>query len=331
MTSAISRLRHLLRPTTLIPTLLSLALLAAAFTLADFSEVLGRATHIPWQILPLLFALAGLYLVLKGWQFARMLRAINLRPHWRTLLLAFSIGEMTLTLPLGIYSQNYVLQRAAGIPAARSTTVTTMMLVFELGIVLAVLALYGIPGWSVLRPMAFGILVLGAIGLSAFHRSQWLVAWVIGLLPGGERGRVGRIMRIFLERLQAFPAPRIAIPNLLITLLYLLALTVAFHILAQRVGSSELLFVQSLTIYLFALLVALLVGGLLSQIGVVEMAGLGAAKAWGIAPTDGLSMLVWFRLLWTASIWLICVPVVFLLRSELDGHARSQRLLSDDS
>ena len=309
---------HRLRPKTLIPVLLSLALLAAAFSLTDFSEVFGRGGHIPWQILPLVLALAGLYLALKGWQFARMLRAIDLRPHWRALLLAFSVGEMTLTLPLGVYSQNYILQRTAGTPAARSTTVTTMMLVFELGVALAVLTLCGIPGWPELQPIALSILILGSIGLGAFHRSERLVTRVVGLLPGGERGRAGRVARTFLERLKALPAPRIAVPNLLITLIYLLALGSAFFILGQRVGDPGLLFMQSLTIYLFALLVALLLGSLLSQIGVIEMAGLGAAKAWGIAPTDGLAMLLWFRLTWTASIWLICAPLIFLLRSELD-------------
>lgn len=310
--------KHRLRLQTLIPVLLSLALLAAAFSLANFSQVFARWVHIPWQTLPLVLALAGLYLALKGWQFALMLRAIGLRPHWQALLLAFSIGEMTVSLPFGVYSQNYILQRAAGTPAARSTTVTTMMLVFELGIALAMLALFGIPGWPELRPIALSILILGSIGFGAFHRSKRLVSWVVDLLPGGDRSRIGQIGRIFLERLQALPAPRIAIPNLLITLFYLLALEIAFYILGQRVSDSDLLFVQSLTIYLFALLVALLIGGLLSQIGVIEMAGLGAAKAWGIAPTDGLSMLLWFRLVWTASIWLICAPVAFLLRSELD-------------
>ncbi|HET8700681.1 MAG TPA: lysylphosphatidylglycerol synthase domain-containing protein [Nitrococcus sp.] len=318
MTSARSRLRRLLHPKVLIPLLLSLALLAAAFSLTDFSAVFDRGVHIPWQTLLLVLALAGLYLALKGWQFARMLRAIGLQPPWRALLLAFSVGEMTLSLPFGVYSQNYVLQRATGTPAARSTTVTTMMLVFELGVALAVLAFCGIPGWPELRPIALCILILGSIGFGAFHRSQRLVILAVGLLPGDEHSRIRQISRTFLERLKALPALRIAVPNLLITLFYLLVLAFAFYLLGQRVSDSELLFVQSLTVYVFALLVALLIGSLLSQIGVIEMAGLGAAKAWGIAPTDGLSMLLWFRLVWTASIWLICAPLAFLLRSALD-------------
>jgi hypothetical protein len=34
------------------------------------------------------------------------------------------------------------------------------------------------------------------------------------------------------------------------------------------------------------------------------------AQAWGIGYTDGLAMMLGFRIVWTGSIWLLCLPLV---------------------
>ena len=47
-----------------------------------------------------------------------------------------------------------------------------------------------------------------------------------------------------------------------------------------------------------------------------------AARAWGIDYTDGLAMMLGFRVVWTGSIWLLCLPIVGILWREMPGRRK---------
>ncbi|MDE2496418.1 MAG: hypothetical protein KGK35_01200, partial [Xanthomonadaceae bacterium] len=76
-------------------------------------------------------------------------------------------------------------------------------------------------------------------------------------------------------------------------------------------------------------LAIILVGaGLFSQIGTVELLGMLAAHASGIDYTDGLALMLGFRIVWTSAIWLLCLPIVALLWREMPSrraHASADR------
>jgi hypothetical protein len=61
---------------------------------------------------------------------------------------------------------------------------------------------------------------------------------------------------------------------------------------------------------MFSLAVILIGVGLISQIGTLDLLGMAIARAWGIGYTDGLAMMLGFRIVWTGSIWLLCLPLV---------------------
>lgn len=133
----------------------------------------------------------------------------------------------------------------------------------------------------------------------------------------GTLGKIARKGRDFIKEMRMLGKPQVLLPNLLVTAVYLLALAVAFHHVGEAVGKGQFGFLQAVTIYAFGLLVAMMFGGLISQLGTVELAGAAVATAMGLDVHNTFVMLIWFRLLWTVSIWIIAGSTLFVLRREL--------------
>jgi hypothetical protein len=311
-------LKALAEPRRALVVLVSLILFAAVLGLADIPSVLQRGHFLQYGTVLLTPALAAVYLALKGWQFGRLLTASGLETHWRSRWLAFAIGEISLTLPFGIYSENYILQKAQGIRFADSAASTTLMLALEVIFLIVVLATVSVPGWPQMRPIMWGIIaacVLLGILARGSHRLRKAARrredrdnWV---------GTAARGLLDFLRRLRSIERPHVLLHNVLITVIYMLALVFVFYRVGNDVSLIPLNFSEAITIYSFGLLVAMSLGSLLSQFGVLELSGAAAAQAWGLGLKDGLAMLLWFRLLWTVSIWIISGGIVIALWSEL--------------
>lgn len=310
-----SVLRTVINPGIVLPVLLSSALLALALTLGDLGEVLGRVQGIPLWVMAFALAMAVVYLAIKGWQLHLLLGRVNLHPGWRRLVLAFAVGELALTLPLGIFAQNWMLSvTARGEPHfGRSSSATVVMLLAETLVVLLVLAVIGIPRWPLLQPLAVfcaaGLLVCGFLALRFGHLAEHL--------PRRPRHRSARKVLAqlngFVRGLRRMYEPRLLVVTLLSTAAYLCALALAFTVVGRNMGIPHLEFVTAATIYAFSLAVVLMLGGVLSQIGLMEALGMGAALAWGLSLTDALALMLGFRLVWTGSMWLVNLPLVFVL------------------
>ncbi len=295
------------------------AFLAAALALSNIGLVFDRIGAIPLRLLALTTLFAALYLVFKGLQFYFFLRDIGLQPGWRDLTLAYAVGELTLALPMGIYAQNYVLLRLEGSQPSRSAAATTVMLLLEIAILFLTLAAVGVKGWPWVQPLA----IASFFGLAGF----------VALVTRWNQLR--RIIAKTLQHLKLSPRPYLHFVSSLdlltgghsllrhgwLSVLYLAALFAAFDAVAHGVGA-PLTMHQSVSIYAFSLSAALLFGSLTTQVGLTEVAGMGAAHALGFDYTQGLAMLLGFRLVWTACIWLICLPVVIALKSQLDQRSR---------
>lgn len=313
------RAEWLRQPKVVVPVLLAGGLLAAAISLSDMPRVFQDITRIPALSLLSILALAALYLTLKGLQFHFLLTDLNISVGWRSMLVAYAVGELVLTLPLGIYAQNYLLRRLQSVDVYRSAAVTTLMLVFEAGILFGVLAFLGLQGWPWVRPLALVCLVGLIVVVVGIARWRGLRRHAAGI---ARRLKLpGRAPVSFLSGLDSLAQRRIALRRGYLTLLYLCALIVAFRIVGHGVGVTRLGVFQAASIYAFSLSTALVFGGVTSQIGVLELAGMGAAQACGYGYTQGLAMLLGFRLVWTASIWLLGLPVVYLLRGELSDSS----------
>jgi len=302
------------QPALVVPIILAGALLAVAFNLGDLGNVLARVQAIPVSVMAVALAMGLIYLVLKAWQLRLLLANLGLRPDWRRLLLAFAVGELAVTLPFGIFAQNWVLSTTGTHTRfGRSSAATVVMLLVEMLVVLTLLAVIGIPRWPELQPAAavctVGIIVLG-FSLLRFERFTRRLA---------HRLRRPLLHRVVSEALglirglKRLSDPRVLAANVLLAAAYLGALSFAFMAVGHSVGLHHLGFLTAATIYAFSLAVVFLCGGIVSQIGTVEILGMGAAQAWGISFTDGLALMLAFRVVWTGVMWLVNLPLVFLL------------------
>lgn len=308
------RWQVLAQPKVVLPLLLTGALLAAALGLSDIPQAFGRIRNIsPLSLLAALL-LAAAYLALKGLQFYGFLRELQIPIKWRHLLLAYAVGELTLTLPLGVYAQNYVLQRLQGTGFYRSAAVTTIMLIIESAVFFLSLALIRVRGWPWLQPLALACLLASMLFFAVLAHSDRVWEFVARQM---DRFQIlGQAPVEFLRGLRSLAFARVIARRGYLTVLYTGALVWAFLVVSHGVGVKSLNLQQAITIYSFSLSIALICGGVLSQVGIVEMAGMGVAQAWGYSFTEGLAMLLGFRLVWTACIWLLSLPVIFSLRGE---------------
>lgn len=309
-----SRWQNLGQPKVVVPVLLTAALLAAAIGLSDVPQAFGRIRDIsPASLLGALL-LAAVYLVLKGWQFYSFLRELHISINWRHVVLAYAVGELTLTLPLGVYAQNYVLQRLQGTGFYRSAAVTTIMLIIESGVFFLVLAVIRVSGWPWLQPLGLACLLASIAVFAILARSDRIWSFVARQMNRFQI--LGQAPVELLRGLRSLAFMRVIARRGYWTLLYVGALVWAFLVVSHGVGVERLTLEQAVTIYAFSLSIALICGGVLSQVGIVEMAGMGVAQAWGYSFTEGLAMLLGFRLVWTACIWLLSLPVIFSMRRE---------------
>lgn len=309
--------RRLLRPGVLLPLLLSAALLAFAFSISDLPLVLDRVLEISFPTAALGFGLAVAYLVVKCIEFNLLLTRLDIRLSWRRIVFAFGVAEMTIAIPAGLYVQNYILGRMRSAGFARSSAATTAMLIIELTVILVVLALLGVPSWTWVRPVALGVLggllLFLVFLLSTDLLSGRLVAWLrhLGLesLP--------RALSEMTTGLRQLATPRTVIPAMLLAAVYLGALAGAFMFIGRGTGAEHFSYAQAVTVYAFSLAVTLMLAGFLTQLGVIEVAGLGAAMTFGYDSTAALAIMIGFRIVWMGSVWLASGPVAWLLRDVL--------------
>ena len=254
-----------------------------------------------------------------------MLRRIDVcippRPFW----LAFAVGELTVTLPLGLFSQNWVLSASRRIHVGRSSAATVMMLLVEIATVFLFLAVIEIPGWSEVRWISVALLVMFTSAVAAallfedkarklpgrFHR-EWLKKIAKGAIE-------------LLDGLRKLCTPHTIAVSLVLAAIYLGALGTAFWQVGRGMHVQHLSFLDATTIYMFSLAVILIGAGLISQIGTVDLLGMVIARAWGIGYTDGLAMMLGFRIVWTGSIWLLCLPIVGATWREMPTESNKRK------
>lgn len=316
LADALGRIAPFARPGRLLPIFLAAVLLLLALKLGDLGQVLGRVRAVPARTLLVALGMAAIYLLLKGWQLRLLLANLGMRPDWRSFALAFGVGELLVTLPLGVFAQNWILSATGPTRFGASSAATVLMLAAETLVLLALLALAGIPGWPEVRPAAAACaagLLLTGIAATRFERlvRAWAAAAPWPLLRRALEGLSGLLHA--LDRLANWRGFAL---NLLFAAAYLGALAFAFERVGLGVGVSPLPFLTAATIYAASLAAVLMFGGLVSQIGAIELVGMGAARAWGIGFDDSLALMLGFRLVWTGAVWLLSLPVVLTLWSK---------------
>jgi hypothetical protein len=296
------------------PVVLAGALFFVAIRLGDPGRALARIVGLPLFVLASALGLAIVYLGLKAWQLHLLLGNLGIHPGGRRLGLAFAVGELALTLPFGLFAQNWVLARTGRAHFGETAAATVVMLLVEIAVVLVVLAVVGIRGWPAVRWLAIAAAALLCL----------LMVFAVHFEPTARRlarrfrqPLVHRALTAgidLLSGLKRLSHVHVLGVNAAIAIGYLAALALALMVVGRHVGLAHFGFVMAATTYAFALAVVFLTGGLVSQIGSVEVLGMSAAQAaFGISYAEGLTLMLAFRVVWTGAMWLCNLPVVALL------------------
>lgn len=305
--------RFLAKPAMLLPVLLASALLVVAFRLGNVGHALGALRAIPLRVLVTALAMAAAYLLLKAWQLRLLLANLGLHPDRRRFLLAFSVGELLVTLPLGIFAQNWILSATGRARFATSSAATVLMLVLETLVTLLLLAAVGIPHWPAVQPLAAllatGVALTGVAVVRFANTAERLARKA----PPSSRLHLALAQAVMLlNGLKKLSSWRTLALNIVLAAAYLGALAFAFMAVGAGVGVGRLDYLTAATIYALSLAAVLVCGGLVSHVGAVEVLGMEAAHALGISLPDGLALMLGFRIVWTGAIWLLTLPIVLL-------------------
>ncbi|MGH8113559.1 MAG: lysylphosphatidylglycerol synthase domain-containing protein [Rhodanobacteraceae bacterium] len=313
----LKHLRSVLKPQVILPVLLAAALLLFAFKLGNLGKVAARLHDLTLPVLVMAFGCAACYLGCKAVQLRIMLKHagvhIPARPFW----LAFAVGELTVTLPLGLFSENWVLSASRRVHIGRSSAATVMMLLSEVAVVFLFLAIVGIPGWTQVHYGAIAVLA-GFVALVAallmFEDKARALPDCL-TLPWAKQAAKGAVELI--DGLRRLTTPTLLGPGLALAAIYLGAMTTAFWLVGHGMQVYHLDYLDATQIYLFALAVILIGGGLVSQIGTIDILGMVVARSFGINYTDGLAMMLGFRIVWTGVVWIWCLPIAGLMWREM--------------
>ncbi|HEX7382372.1 MAG TPA: lysylphosphatidylglycerol synthase domain-containing protein [Nevskiaceae bacterium] len=317
---------RLLKPQILLPILLATALLAFAASLGDIGRVAAGVTRLSVSTLVAALIAAAAYLLVKAFQLNLLLKRLGFRVDRGPFWLAFTVGELSVTLPLGLFAQNWILAAAHQADAVRSSAATVMMVIGEILVTFLFLACVGIPAWPQLRLAAIAVLAVMAVGLLTVPLlAQHLERFATHLRHRWIRRSVGGGLTL-LGSMRELTNPFVLCAIIGLTALYLGALSFAFWVTGRDVAVTHLGYIDATLIYAFSLAIILVGAGLLSQIGTTEVLGMVAAHSLGIGFSDSLALMLGFRIVWTACIWALCLPVIGLTWRSIPRRAASSRV-----
>ncbi|HEY7126387.1 MAG TPA: lysylphosphatidylglycerol synthase transmembrane domain-containing protein [Ktedonobacterales bacterium] len=311
------RLRALLNPKVIVPTVLSAGFLAFIVAFGDAGKVSREiATAAPIAVLPVFF-LTVLYLLAKGVQWHVYLRRLEIKPASKEFLVPYAGGEFSNSLPLGVYLENYLLKGALGEGFGKSAAATTWMLITEILICLLALMVIGVPDWPWVRPLAIGIFLgMLAVGIVLFKTRlvhERLERWQ-PKRKGLRSAREG--FKDFLEGSSQLLSWHTFVYGLPLTTIYLGAYATSLYVIGAALQASTWGWEKATAAYAFSLVVVLLVP-VLPHLGTVEASGLGVMLQYGLLRNQAVGSFLTLRLLTTGTIFLVCGSVLLVLHRQV--------------
>ncbi len=311
------KLRALLNPKVIVPTVLSAGFLAFIVAFGDAGKVSQEiAISAPRAVLPVFF-LTAVYLLAKGVQWHVYLRRLEIKPASKQFLVPYAGGEFSNSLPFGVYLENYLLKGALGEGFGRSAAATTWMLITEILICLLALIAIGVPDWPWVRPLAIGIFVgMLGIGVVLFKTrlvherlEQWQPKqkWLKTACAG---------FKDFLEGSAQLLSWHTFVYGLPLTAIYLGAYVTSLYVIGLTLHAPGWGWEKAAAAYAFSLVVVLLVP-VLPHLGTIEASGLGVMLLYGLSRNLAVGSFLTLRLLSTGTIFLVCGAVLLVLHRQV--------------
>lgn len=258
------------------------------------------------------------YLAARALVWQGLLQELGIRVSVRNMAASFAGGEITKTLPAGVYVQNYMLARLqhfSRYSAIRSSMATTAMLGLESAIALPVALVFGVPH----QPWIFWTL----IGAVCAWIAVLLLAWMLVHRWGPD---FDDRLPSWLRRTRALAEEFLAAGGELVNLkttrslipvaIYMLFYVIELYAIIVALGIRGITFTDTMGVYALIVLVVVLVP-IPTEIGLTEFAGLGALLAYGVARSTAAIVMLSLRILATGMTTVVAMLILLLLRSEL--------------
>jgi uncharacterized protein (TIRG00374 family) len=256
------------------------------------------------------------YEVVRGTQWHFLLTSMGIHVPVRTQIFVFAAGEITKSLPIGNYFQNYLLQQSKGTDFGRSSAATTIIVLTEVAVSLLGVVILGVGTWtSWLRPVIIvgvAAFLLGAWAYHKLHHAGRAPKWI----------REHKAMVKALDGLQRFKEgaadlfhPRILLIEALLSAVYLILAGAALYIVVRGLGIGAASFWQVLAVYFFSLAFSLIFP-LPVDIGVLEVSAVGAFLAIGVDRNSAVGIVLINRLLSIGSAIVIALVAMSVLHGE---------------
>lgn len=303
--------------TVVLAAIVALGLLAYV---AYVASARGSLTEL-WRIVQgtwiLILLLTFPYLAARAVVWYQLLRQLKIRVSWGEMIVAFAGGEITKSLPAGVYVQNFLLGRLAHLgrlSVVRSTAATTATLGLESFLALPVALIIGVPGVPWLRWVLAGIVAAWLLLLMLVWVAVRYRAHHIGPTTAAWRRRLIEMAEEFLSTGAELVAPRTAL-YLFPTAIYMLIYVVELHAITHAVGV-PISFTDMVGIYAIIVLAVILIP-IPTEVGITELTGLGALVAYGVPRASAAVIMLSLRLLSGGMTILVAIVLLVVVRHEL--------------
>jgi uncharacterized membrane protein YbhN (UPF0104 family) len=314
--SALAGLKKLLRPSYLLPVILSASLLVALLAFGNVTRVTG-IMHLfqPGYLLPILLLLVA-YEAVQCLQWHVLVRPLGTHEPLRTQVFAFLVGAATRALPIGNFGQNYLLQRVGSTEFGLSSAATLLSVLIEVAVALAGLVILGLGPWIWLRPLilvGLAIFVPSAWAISRIQRQRMLPAWLTRQRM--VRAALDQVMQ-FRVGASALMQPRVLVAAVPLGALYLLLGSSTLYLVLRGLSMDSVSWDHVLAVYFFSLAAGLILP-LPIDIGVTEVGAVGAFLAIGVGKSDAVSAVLLLRMFTLGVAQVMALGTIAVLRREV--------------
>jgi uncharacterized protein (TIRG00374 family) len=321
----VDEMKKLLHPKVVIPVVLSAAVLVGLLFFGNIRQVIRLMEGFAHLYLLWFVILMVVYEVVRGVQWHYLLQSMDIRVPLRAQIFAYAVGEVTKSIPVGNYFQNYVLQEAEGTDFARSSAATTFIILIEVFVSLMGVAIIGLGAWSSwLRPVILiGLPVFGFIAWAAhaWHVHPRTPQWV-------------KEHKTLLQALKAFKKfregaavlfrPHVVGMAVLLGAIYVIVGASALYLVIRGLGIDGVSLWQVWAVYFFSLAFSLIIP-LPMDIGATEISGVGAFLALGMSKGDAVGAMLVNRALSLGSAIVIALVLMMILHDQFRAALRSPR------
>lgn len=315
-------MKRLLQPQVLIPAVLGIAIIVALLAFSNVHKVLTLMEGFQKLYLLYFLLLTVAYEVVRGVQWHVLLKGLDIHVPLRTQIFTFAAGEVTKSMPVGNYFQNYLLQQAEGTDFGFSSAATTLIILIEVAVSLAGVVILGLGSWTGwVRPVILvGVAVFLAAGWAyhRFHHSGRGPQWM------REHELLRKAMDEFNQFRQGAAAllhPRILAPAVLLGALYLTLGGLSLYVVVRGLGIGQLSVPQVLAVSFFSLAFSLIVP-IPIDIGIMEVSGVGAFIAMGLDRNPGVGAMLINRVLSIGASLAIALVAIAILHDEFRAALR---------